>query len=70
MLFKVYYQESAKEVPVREHTKTVYVEGKNERDVRTKLKTRSINIEFVTAVEGDYLAYEQDHQDFKVLEIE
>ncbi|PNE05264.1 hypothetical protein C1Y47_21740 [Priestia megaterium] len=28
-----------------------------------------MNIEFVQAVTGDYLEYEQQHEDFKVLEI-
>ncbi|NRG48184.1 DNA-directed RNA polymerase subunit epsilon [Bacillus sp. CRN 9] len=70
MIFKVYYQESAKEVPVREKTQTVYVEGVSERDVRTKLKNRPFNIEFVTAVDGDFLEYEKQNEDYKVLEIE
>ncbi|MDQ0272449.1 DNA-dependent RNA polymerase subunit epsilon [Cytobacillus purgationiresistens] len=70
MIFKVYYQESAKEVPVREKTKTVFIEGKTEREVRTKLKTRPFNIEFVTAVDGEFLEYEKQNEDYKVLEIE
>ncbi|MFE8703714.1 DNA-dependent RNA polymerase subunit epsilon [Cytobacillus sp. FJAT-54145] len=70
MIFKVYFQELIKEVPVRENTKTVYVEGDSEREVRTKLADRPYNIEFVTAVTGDFLEYEQQNPDFKVLEIE
>lgn len=69
MVYKVYYQESKKEVPVREKTKTIYVEGKSERDVRTKLADRPYNIEFVTVVKGDFLEYEKQNEDFKVLEI-
>lgn len=69
MIFKVYFQEKISEVAVRENTKTVYVNADSERDVRKKLKARSINIEFVQAVTGDYLEYEQQHEDFKVLEI-
>lgn len=69
MIFKVYFQEKLTEVPVRENTQTVYVEGESERDVRKKLKARSINIEFVQLVDGDYLEYEQHSEDFKVLEI-
>lgn len=70
MIFKVYYQELAKEVPVREKTKTIYVEGITEREVRFKLKDRSYNIEFVTPVTGAFLEFEKKHEDFKVLEIE
>lgn len=53
MIFKVYFQEKMSEVAVRENTKTVYVNADSERDVRQKLKARSINIEFVQAVTGD-----------------
>ncbi|TYR79884.1 DUF1447 family protein [Priestia megaterium] len=69
MIFKVYFQEKLSEVPVREKTQTVYVNGDSERDVRQKLKDRSINIEFVQAVDGNYLEYEKLSEDFKVLEI-
>ncbi|HWO96173.1 MAG TPA: DNA-directed RNA polymerase subunit epsilon [Bacillus sp. (in: firmicutes)] len=69
MIFKVYYQESMYEVPVREKTKVLYVEGEAERDVRLKLKERPINIEFVQPLQGAFLEYEQQSEDFKVLEI-
>ncbi|MBM7703389.1 DNA-dependent RNA polymerase subunit epsilon [Metabacillus iocasae] len=69
MIFKVYFQEKANEVPVRENTKTVYVNGESERDVRLKLKDRGFNVEFVQAVKGAHLEYEQQSEDFKVLEI-
>ncbi|WML49411.1 DNA-directed RNA polymerase subunit epsilon [Neobacillus sp. PS3-34] len=69
MVFKVYFQESITQVPVREKTKTVYVEGESVRDVRNKLADHGYNIEFVQAVENDYLEYEQQNEDYKVLEI-
>ncbi|WP_419883689.1 DNA-dependent RNA polymerase subunit epsilon [Peribacillus sp. B-H-3] len=70
MTFKVYYQVNATEVPVRENTKTIYVEGESERDVRLKLKSEPYNIEFVQAVQGAYYDYEKEHnEDFKVLEL-
>lgn len=69
MLFKVYYQESIKEVPVREKTKTLYIEGESVRDVRTKIADRGYNVEFVQEVKGAYLEYEKQNEDFKVLEI-
>ncbi|KON89269.1 hypothetical protein AF332_22285 [Sporosarcina globispora] len=70
MIYKVYYQDSKTEVPVREKTKTIFVEGESERDVRKKLADRNYNIEFVTAVQEEFLEYEKQSEDFKVLEIE
>jgi len=69
MIYKVYYQESIKEVPVRENTRTLYVKGESVRDVRTKIGDRGFNVEFVQEVKGAYLEYEQQNEDYKVLEI-
>ena len=38
MIYKVYYQENAVEVPVRENTKSLYVEADSEREVRATIK--------------------------------
>lgn len=70
MIFKVYYQEQLKEVAVRENTQTLYVEAGSEREVRTKLSNRPYNIEYIQAVEGSYLEYEKQKEDFEVLENE
>ena len=69
MIYKVYYQDLMTEVPVREKTKTVFVEADSVRDVRNKLKDRKYNIEFVTPVDEAYLEYEKENEDFKVLEL-
>ncbi|MFC4320351.1 DNA-dependent RNA polymerase subunit epsilon [Litchfieldia salsa] len=69
MIFKVYFQEQANEVPVRENTKTVYLEAESERDVRIKLADRKINIEYIQKVENAHLEYEQQNEDYNVLEI-
>ncbi|MEH7387822.1 RNA polymerase epsilon subunit [Bacillus sp. JJ1521] len=69
MIFKVYYQENAYDVPVRENTKTVYIEAESHVAVRQKLKERKINIEYIQQVEGAYLEYEKLNEDYKVLEI-
>lgn len=66
MIFKVFYQESRNQVPVREHTHSIYVEAESEKDVRKKLASREYNIEFIQAVDGKFLEYEQQSQDFKV----
>jgi len=70
LIFKVFYQDTIDEVPVREKTKTLYIEAESERDVRRKLQDRQINIEYIQPLEGAHLAYEQQHADFHVLEIE
>ncbi|WP_053366041.1 DNA-dependent RNA polymerase subunit epsilon [Bacillus sp. FJAT-27245] len=69
MLFKIYYQERLNEVPIRENTKSLYIEGESERDVRKRLADRGYNIEFVQQVKGAYLEYEKKDEDFNVLEI-
>ncbi|MFY4773678.1 DNA-dependent RNA polymerase subunit epsilon [Metabacillus sp. RGM 3146] len=69
MIYKVYYQESASEVPVREKTKTLYVKADYEREVRFHLKDRLYNIEYVEALKGAYLQYEEKSENYKVLEL-
>lgn len=69
MVFKVYFQERVTEVPVREKTKVLYVEGESVRDVRKKIADRGYNVELVQQVTGAFLEYEQQNEDYKVLEI-
>ncbi|MCM3568740.1 DNA-dependent RNA polymerase subunit epsilon [Neobacillus mesonae] len=69
MIFKVYYQESKVEVPVRENTKTFYLKAESVRDVYSKIADRGYNIEYIQEIKGAYLEYEQQNEDFKVLEI-
>ncbi|MGI2327351.1 DNA-dependent RNA polymerase subunit epsilon [Planococcus sp. YIM B11945] len=66
MIFKVYYQENRFEVPVRENTKSLYVEASTEREVRQHLKDRNYNIELVQLLEGSHLEYEQASQNYEV----
>ncbi|MBO9130338.1 DNA-directed RNA polymerase subunit epsilon [Bacillus sp. 165] len=69
MIFKVFYQENALQVPVRENTKTVYVEAESEKDVRIKLAKFNYNIELVQPLSGAHLEYEKQSEAFKVSEI-
>ena len=66
MIYKVYYQESITEIPVRENTKTIYVEASSEREVRSYLNDRNYNIELVQLLEGNYLEYEQNSPNFRL----
>jgi DNA-dependent RNA polymerase auxiliary subunit epsilon len=66
MIFKVLYQENRAEVPVRENTKSLYVEASSEREVRFHLKDRNYNIEYIQLLEGSHLEYEQAGENFEV----
>lgn len=66
MIYKVYYQENTHQIPVRENTKSMYVEADSERTVREKLKIRGFNIEFIQALEGEHLSYEQADPHFEI----
>lgn len=68
-MYKVYFQEDKYEVPVREKTKTIFLEANSEREARQLLKDRPINIEFVQLVEGPYYEYEKQQEYFKITEI-
>ncbi|MDF2855614.1 MAG: hypothetical protein K0Q87_1465 [Neobacillus sp.] len=70
MVFKVYFQESLFQVPVREKTQSIFVEGESAGDVRKKIADRGYNVEFVQVLTGAHLEYEKQNEDFKVLEIE
>ncbi|MBM7552928.1 DNA-dependent RNA polymerase subunit epsilon [Thalassobacillus pellis] len=66
MIFKVLYQELPHEVPVRERTKSLYVEAETERRVREKLSDRGINIEFIQVLDEEHLNYEKQSEDFEL----
>lgn len=66
MVFKVFYQDSQQEAPVRERTRSLYVEAPTERDVRLKLADRNLNIEYVEPVSDKFLEYEQKSDQFEV----
>ncbi|WBX79701.1 RNA polymerase epsilon subunit [Virgibacillus salarius] len=66
MIYKVLYQELPEEIPVRERTKSVYVEGESLRQVRKKLNERKYNIEYIHEMDEAHLDYEKLSDDFKV----
>lgn len=43
--------------------------AQSEREVRSKLKPYNYNIEFIQQVEGAFLEYEKQSENFKVLEL-
>ncbi|MFD1038719.1 DNA-dependent RNA polymerase subunit epsilon [Virgibacillus byunsanensis] len=66
MIYKVFYQELPYEVPVRERTKSLYIEADAEKDVRIKLKDRNYNIEFIHPLDPAHLEYEKQSEHFAV----
>ncbi|WP_249869921.1 DNA-dependent RNA polymerase subunit epsilon [Oceanobacillus saliphilus] len=60
MIFKVLYQERQDEVPVRERTKSIYVEAESVREVRKKLSNRNYNIEYIQELDEAHLNYEKE----------
>ncbi|RYL95451.1 DUF1447 family protein [Sporolactobacillus sp. THM7-4] len=69
MVFKVLYQKSRKEVPVRENTQTLYLEAEDVREVRRKLADKPYNVEFIQPLTGKFLEYEKQFTEFKLEKI-
>lgn len=66
MIFKVLYQDLPNEAPVRERTKSLYVEADSKREVRKKLFDKSFNIEFIQALDEAHLSYEKQSDHYKL----
>lgn len=68
MVFKVLYQERPNEVPIRERTQSLYIEADSVRDVRQKLDHYNYNIEFIQQLDEAHLQFEQNSNDFHLVE--
>ncbi|BBN98533.1 DNA-dependent RNA polymerase subunit epsilon [Sporolactobacillus terrae] len=66
MIYKVLYQLSKDEIPVREQTETLYLEAADVRDVRKKLADKPYNVEFIQPLTGKFLDYEKKSAAFKL----
>ncbi|RDW18420.1 hypothetical protein CWR48_12665 [Oceanobacillus arenosus] len=66
MIYKVLYQESLNETPVREKTKSLYLEANSVREVRQKLNDRDYNIELIQVLDAAHLEYEQKSGNFEL----
>lgn len=66
MIFKVLYQESADTPPIREYTKSLYLEAESVRDVYTKIADRNINIEHIQLLDDAHLEYEKKSKYYKL----
>ncbi len=63
-VFKVYYQENANEIPVRENTLSLYIEAETAVDVMKYLEPRKYNIELITELSPEHLEYEMKSENF------
>ncbi|WP_163652441.1 DNA-dependent RNA polymerase subunit epsilon [Listeria sp. PSOL-1] len=68
MIFKVYYQETNTETPVREKTQSLYIDANDEVEVRQSLKAKPFHIEHIEALSDKHLEYEQSQPDFRLWE--
>ncbi|MFC6274619.1 DNA-directed RNA polymerase subunit epsilon [Levilactobacillus tangyuanensis] len=69
MIYKVYFQNDQKRNPKREDTHSLYVEADTEVEARAQVEAHTEhNIEFIEAIEGNSLAYEQQNPNYKVTE--
>ncbi len=66
MIYKVLYQEFQDEVPVRERTKSLYIEADSAREVRSKLNDRNYNIEYIQALDEAHLNYEKQSPHYEL----
>ncbi len=69
MIYKVLYQESKAQVPIRENTKSLYVEAESVHEVRKSLAERNYNIEYIQTLEDDFLAYEEASETYTLEKI-
>ncbi|MFC6206136.1 MULTISPECIES: DNA-directed RNA polymerase subunit epsilon [Levilactobacillus] len=69
MIYKVYYQNDNKRNPKREDTHSLYLDAPTEVEARALVEEHTDhNIEFIEAIEGKTLAYEQENPNYKLTE--
>ncbi len=69
MIYKIYYQENVQEVPVRENTQCMYIKAESEKEVRSRLKGRNYNLEYIQLLEGKHLEFEQASPHFELEQV-
>lgn len=66
MIFKVLIQDSLDVPPMRERTRSLFIEADSVRDVRSKLAGRNHNIEYIQEITGVFLEFEKRTEQFEV----
>ena len=67
--FKVFYQENNKEIPVRENTKSMFIESSDKPSVLRYLESKNYNVEYVQEMTEEYLNFKKKSSDFKMVKI-
>lgn len=67
--FKVFYQENNKEIPVRENTKSMFIESSDKPSVLRYLENKNYNVEYVQEMTEEHLNFEKKSSDFKMVKI-
>ncbi len=67
--FKVFYQKNNKEIPVRENTKSMFIESSDKPSVLRYLESKNYNVEYVQEMTEEYLNFEKKSSDFKMVKI-
>ncbi|MFV5783737.1 DNA-directed RNA polymerase subunit epsilon [Pediococcus acidilactici] len=70
MIFKIYYQESKKEMPRRENTRSLYIEADSQPEAIKRVEDHNpdFNLEQIEVLEGKTLEYEQQGVNYKLVE--
>lgn len=70
MIYKATYQETKAQVPLRENTKSLYIEADNIVEARAKFDAHTpYNIEYLQELSEAHLADEREsNPDFKIME--
>ncbi|MGX7348678.1 DNA-dependent RNA polymerase subunit epsilon [Dolosicoccus paucivorans] len=69
MIFKVFYQPTKTEIPLRENTSSLFLEADSIIEAREKLASTPYNIEYIEEVSPAQLADEKENNpDFEIME--
>ena len=69
LIYKVLFQADKTQSPLREATKSIYLEADSAVEARQLVEDNTpYNLEFVQELSGKHLAFEQESEDFKLTE--
>ncbi|WP_155285896.1 DNA-directed RNA polymerase subunit epsilon [Lacticaseibacillus zhaodongensis] len=70
MIYKVLFQPTKDENPVRERTQSIYIEADSSIAARAAVEEKTpYNIELIQELTGDFLEYEKKSDDFHITEL-
>lgn len=70
MIYKVLFQPTKEENPVRERTQSIYLEAESSAAARAEVEKKTpYNIELIQELSGDFLEYEKKSDNFHITEL-